>query len=285
MIFSNGIFRYCAEAVLGIDKRRQLPGIRRDRDLEKYESSFKGKKKVLYFPGCYAFLHYPEEVWAAIYVLEQNNITVKVLPLDCCGVVAITQGDPRIAGKINKNSKLLQLYLDDGWVVIASSASCSLTLKQDYTKLASADVMKSFSGKIYDFHEYLMQLHEQGALSEEFTPMPCAVAFHVPCHLLVQKKKNLVHELVKLIPGVKICQFEDSCCGIAGTFGFKKKNYEISMHIGRTLFNSILTSKPDYIITSCGTCKIQLEDGVKGRVYHTSELLAAAYKGERLPRD
>lgn len=55
------------------------------------------------------------------------------------------------------------------------------------------------------------------------------------------------------------------------------------MNIGKKLFDSLQSANPDYVLTSCGTCKIQLEQGLKGRVFHTSELLASSYKGEILP--
>jgi glycerol-3-phosphate dehydrogenase subunit C len=197
--------------------------------------------------------------------------------------VALTQGDPDAEKMMHDNLMLLKPYIEDGWEVIASSSSCSLTLKQDYRKRASEALEWYLSGKVYDLHEYLFQLKEKGEFSMDFTAMHCKLAFHAPCHLTVQSKKNFVHEVLKLIPGVTLCKFEDSCCGIAGSYGFKKKNYQTSMNIGTKLFNSLQSANPDYVLTSCGTCKIQLEQGLKKRVFHTSELLASSYKGELLP--
>lgn len=220
---SNRFTSQYAKALLGIDKRRQLPAIRHDPSLMTYESSQAGKRRVIYFPGCYALFHYPEEAWATIYILENNDAKVKVLPFNCCGVVALTQGDPDAEKMMHDNLMLLKPYIEDGWEVIASSSSCSLTLKQDYRKRASEGLEWYLSGKVYDLHEYLFLLKERGELSLDFTAMHCKVAFHAPCHLTVQSKKNFVHEVLKLIPGVTLCKFEDSCCGIAGSYGFKRK--------------------------------------------------------------
>jgi glycerol-3-phosphate dehydrogenase subunit C len=85
-----------------------------------------------------------------------------------------------------------------------------------------------------------------------------------------------------LIPGGKVKEFSDGCCGLVGTFGMKKKNFNLSMTIGKRLFKEIAHSGMDGISTSCGTCKLQILQGTGKETIHPIPLLALAYRGDKL---
>ena len=87
-----------------------------------------------------------------------------------------------------------------------------------------------------------MNLHRKGELNLEFGRMDMKVGYHNPCHLRALGVTKEPAELLSLIPGVTVQTFSDQCCGIAGTFGLKKKNYDLSMTIGEKLFKEIRES-------------------------------------------
>ena len=66
------------------------------------------------------------------------------------------------------------------------------------------------------------------------------------------------------------------CCGIAGTYGFKKENYETSQGIGASLFNQIEEVAADFVATDCETCKWQIEMSTSAKVKHPISVLAEA---------
>jgi glycerol-3-phosphate dehydrogenase subunit C len=68
------------------------------------------------------------------------------------------------------------------------------------------------------------------------------------------------------------------CCGIAGTYGFKNENYEISQAIGSALFKLIDNANPEFVITDCETCTMQIEMNTKYKVLHPVTLIAMALK-------
>ncbi len=72
---------------------------------------------------------------------------------------------------------------------------------------------------------------------------------------------------------------------MAGTYGFKKEKYDISMDIGRDLFRGILAYKPDLAVTECGSCQMQIEHGTHVRVLHPAEILFQAYQRATLKAD
>lgn len=77
-----------------------------------------------------------------------------------------------------------------------------------------------------------------------------------------------------MIPGVMITVLDNNCCGIAGTYGFKKENYDYSQAIGKTLFDSIARENPDFVVTDCETCKWQIEMSTPYRVVNPISILA-----------
>ena len=82
--------------------------------------------------------------------------------------------------------------------------------------------------------------------------------------------------LLSSIHGVELIVLNPNCCGIAGTYGFKKENYQTSQAIGAPLFEQIERVRPDFVATDCETCKWQIEMSTLQRVYNPIEVLAEA---------
>jgi glycerol-3-phosphate dehydrogenase subunit C len=83
-------------------------------------------------------------------------------------------------------------------------------------------------------------------------------------------------ELLRMIPGVDLTILDSNCCGIAGTYGFKKENYEVSQAIGKPLFEQIERLKPDFVACDCETCKWQIEMSTSKEVKNPISILAEA---------
>ena len=67
------------------------------------------------------------------------------------------------------------------------------------------------------------------------------------------------------------------CCGMAGSFGYEKEHYAVSMKMGATLFSQVKTYKGDYDIVANGTsCRHQISDGTAVNSYHPITLLRQA---------
>ena len=62
-----------------------------------------------------------------------------------------------------------------------------------------------------------------------------------------------------MIPGADLTVLGSGCCGIAGTYGFKKENYAYSQAIGQPVFDEIARVNPDFVVSECDTCKWQIE--------------------------
>jgi glycerol-3-phosphate dehydrogenase subunit C len=102
------------------------------------------------------------------------------------------------------------------------------------------------------------------------------IAYHTPCHMEKLGWGIFSTELIRMIPGVELTILDSNCCGIAGTYGFKKENYEVSQAIGKPLFDQIARLKPDYVACDCETCKWQIEMSTEKEVKNPISILAEA---------
>ena len=84
-----------------------------------------------------------------------------------------------------------------------------------------------------------------------------------------------------MIPGLELTELPSNCCGIAGTYGFKKENYKVSQQIGKPLFDSIKAAAPDFVVCECETCKWQIEMSTGVTVKNPVSILAEALDLEK----
>ena len=67
---------------------------------------------------------------------------------------------------------------------------------------------------------------------------------------------------------------DQKCCGMSGTYGFKKENYQTSQNIGQSVFDQIEALNVDYVVTDCESCKMQIEMNTVHKVVHPLTLMA-----------
>lgn len=279
IFINSALGKRLAQLFLGVDRRRSLPKPSLPPFEKRRLAGKSGRRKVAYFYGCYVnFFNAEEEGAAVLKVLGKNNIEVALPPQRCCGIPSVSSGNVDAVKKdMAFNVKGLYEKIKAGYDIITSCPSCGLALMEDYPRILSTPSALLVSQKTFDIHEYLWLLFNEGEMNTNFKSSNKSVAFHVPCHLKAQEIGDLQECLVKLIPGIDIKKIDDSCCGMAGAFGLKKKNYDLSIAIGERLFREIRRAKADYVVTSCGACKAQIAQAASAKIVHPSWLLAEYY--------
>jgi anaerobic glycerol-3-phosphate dehydrogenase C subunit len=273
------------EMAIGLDQRRKLPLFHRKtfRNILKQRPSASRNKRVVYFLSCYSNFSDPEgEGLATVEVLEENGFQVLIPDFPCCGIARINSGSlSRVAEDIQTNVKKMASLIDQGLSIIFSEPSCALAVKMEYPKILNTELASRVAEKCYDIHQFLTLLHQKGELNLKLGRVDLDVGYHNPCHLRALGVVKEPVELLQLIPGVKVRVLSDRCCGLVGTFGMKKKNFDLSMAIGKRLFREIVDSGLDGLSTSCGACKLQILQGTGKEAVHPVSLLALAYRKGR----
>ena len=194
-------------------------------------------KRVVFFHGCSTNYYEPRVGKAAMVVLEHNGFEVIIPNQVCCGLPMLSNAEFDAAcSNAHKNIKSLVRYAKEGIPIVGTSTSCTLSLKSDYLHILDIDTKeaKLVSQNTYDICEFLLELAETGELETDFQPVEETLPYHSPCQLRAHNMGLPAIDLMEMIPGVKVNHIQAECCGIAGTYGYKKEKYNIAQAVGKT---------------------------------------------------
>ena len=278
VLLRNSMFKWIAEAVLKIDRRRDLPGYESSTFKQWFKKhSPKGTRKIAYFYGCYTNTNEVDVGKAVVQVLEANGFEVVLPPQQCCGIPMLGNGDFNGAEKMARyNVPSLLKTVRSGFDIIFSSTSCGHMVKHEYSHLLSIPRADEVAQHIFDIFEFLRNLKESNSLYTRFKELSLKAAYFAPCHLRALGIGLPSLEILRLIPGMLIDHIEADCCGMGGTFGFKKEKYEISEEIGRDLAEAVDRLKPDIILSDCEGCRMQIRHLTGLKVLHPIQIFRDA---------
>jgi glycerol-3-phosphate dehydrogenase subunit C len=163
-----------------------------------------------------------------------------------------------------------------GLDILFSSTSCGYMIKHEYSRLLNIPGSEEVAQHIFDLFEFLRNLKELGSLNIHFKELHLKAAYFAPCHLRSLNVGLPAFEILRLIPGFQLDNIEADCCGMGGTFGFKKEKYEISQEIGKDLAEAIDRLKPEVVLTDCEGCRMQIRHLTGLRVLHPAQILRDA---------
>ncbi|MFZ2095574.1 MAG: anaerobic glycerol-3-phosphate dehydrogenase subunit C [Anaerolineales bacterium] len=277
--------RWFAEYTLGIHHSAPLPKFSNQLFTSWFHNHPKPvgtTRKVVYFHGCSTQYYEPRIGRAAVQVLEANGCEVIVPPQNCCGLPLLSNGEFTAARKYHQNNvKNLVDYAYQGIPIIGTSTSCTLTLKEEAPELLDMDdqATQLVAMNTFDFNEFLLMLHQEGSLNLNLNPIPLSLVYHIPCQYRAHRIGKPGIELLQLIPELEITDSHNTCCGIAGTYGYKEEKYNISMEVGQSLFQLInhdLSTSP-FVVCDSETCRWQITHATGKPAVHPVELLAKSY--------
>jgi Fe-S oxidoreductase len=84
-------------------------------------------------------------------------------------------------------------------------------------------------------------------------------------------------ELLSRLTDIKITDINAGCCGLAGTVGLQKKNYDLSVTIAKEMTDALEKMDTEFVMTECSACKMQIEQLTNKKVYHPIKVLAQVY--------
>jgi Fe-S oxidoreductase len=156
-----------------------------------------------------------------------------------------------------------------------------LCLKQELRHFVAADDAEPVSENAYELMNYLWDLYKRGMLKDPQVDLGAKSAarfvYHKPCHLAAVGDGKATIKLLGELCGVKVTDLDVGCCGLAGTFGMQKKNYDLSSQISASLKEALEKSPTKNVLTECAACKMQIEHISGCAVRHPIKVLAEVY--------
>ncbi len=180
----------------------------------------------------------------------------------------------------DKNISFFKNCINDDFCLIGIEPSAILTFKDEYLKLADDKETAQFvASKTFLIEEFIQKEIESGFItSSRFTKESKTVKFHGHCYQKALANQKSSFDILNLPENYKVTIIPSGCCGMAGSFGYEKDNYEISMQIGeKTLFPAVRKASNDTIIAANGTsCRHQIKDGTGRVAKHPVSILREA---------
>ena len=127
-------------------------------------------------------------------------------------------------------------------------------LSQEYRLLDDGADFRAVAGAVSEAMTFLLSLREAGLLKSDFRPLPLCLGYHAPCHLKVLGNGAPAPEVLKAVPRLEVRRLDRGCCGIAGTYGMRRRGYRASLEIGAELFQALKSPEIDYCLTVCSSC-------------------------------
>ena len=121
-------------------------------------------------------------------------------------------------------------------------------------------------------------MKEKGDMKLSFSEKTQEILLHGHCHQKSIVGTGPVTQMLSLPSNYKVNDVDSGCCGMAGSFGYEKEHYDISIQMAeRKLLPAVRSQKPETIIAASGfSCRHQIHHGSGRKALHPVEILRQA---------
>lgn len=164
--------------------------------------------------------------------------------------------------------------------MIGIEPSAILSFRDEYLRLAEdRTAAEKLAKNSFIIEEFLkMEISAGNILASQFTAKKAQIKIHAHCHQKALSNSSRTFDILNLPKNYKVTIIPSGCCGMAGSFGYEKEHYEISMRIGEnSLFPAVRKAEKTTIISANGTsCRHQIFDGTGRKAQHPVSILRKA---------
>jgi len=275
------VSRWALEKVAGIDRRRPLPSLApesfTDWFAKRTPPAAAPRGEVVLFNDTFTTYNVPDIARAAVEVLEAGGYRVVLVDRKCCGRPLISKGMLAEAREHAAwNVARLAPYARRGVAIVGLEPSCLLTLRDETVDLVRSDDARAVAKQSLLFEEFLLRERGKG-LALPFGSNGKKALLHGHCH---QKALVGTAPTVGALrwAGFEVQEVDSGCCGMAGSFGFEKEHYDISVSLGnRRLAPAVKAATAETEIVAPGiSCRQQIQHLAGRRAKHPAEVLREA---------
>ena len=219
----------------------------------------------------------------AIKLLNRLNYRVKILSTTESGRTFITKGLLRKARLIAaRNVMAYKDIITPDKPLIGIEPSAILGFRDEYPDLLRDDLKKAaieLSKSVFMIDEFIYREMESGRISKErFTQEAKTIKVHGHCQQKAIASTTPTINMLAFPENYIVEEIKSGCCGMAGSFGYEKEHYDLSMKVGElVLFPAVRKAGKEVIIAAPGTsCRHQILDGTGSIARHPIEILYEA---------
>ncbi|MFD2518585.1 FAD-binding and (Fe-S)-binding domain-containing protein [Salinimicrobium flavum] len=284
-VFSNSTTSGMIKSVLKIAPQRQMPLVSSETLSEFYEKNKREtpapKKKVYLFNDEFTNYLESEIGKATLDLLHGLNYEVEIVKHPESGRTFISKGFLEQAKKIaNKNVSIFRDIISEETPLLGIEPSAILTFRDEYLRLADdRQAAEKLSKNTFLIEEFFKKEIITGNITASaFTSEKKKIKLHGHCHQKALSAIENTFFMLNLPKQYEVTIIASGCCGMAGSFGYEKEHYDISMQIGeQSLFPAVRKASAETIIAAPGTsCRHQIFDGTGKKALHPVQIMANA---------
>ena len=266
----------------GFSSKRQMPVVQNIAPLKEiYQTQPQLNNKIILLADTFNINFEIKNIMYAIKVLNKFGYQAIIPSFDdsnlsrplCCGRTYISFGQMDKARY--EMNRFTNYIINNGYAempVVGIEPSCLLTFNDEYKSLKGIDKREQLQNKFYLIEEFILEQIQQGKKVNASTYTK-NVLVHGHCHQKSQDRFKGLLDLLKIL-NIKHKAIDSSCCGMAGSFGYSSKNFDISKKMANLSLIPTINEHPEDVVVANGTsCRQQIFDFSKRDAKHVSELL------------
>ena len=274
-----------AKAAMGVAQQRSVPKLA-PKTLKKWvkKQPISSHAKTVYF-FCDEFTNFYDVAIGkdAFYLLDKLGYNLQLVAHEESGRSFISKGFLKQAKVIcNLNVTVFKDLITEETPLIGIEPSAILTFRDEYIRLADDTASaEKIAKNVFTFEEFLAKEVEKGAFNADlFTSATKTLKIHGHCHQKALSGTHSSFQILNIPKNYEVTIMNTGCCGMAGSFGYEKEHYAISMQVGEdTLFPKIRNTPIETEIVAAGTsCRHQIYDGTKRLAKHPITILKEALR-------
>ena len=268
--------------LFGFSTQRQMPVVQDIAPLKEiYKTQPIQNNRVILLADTFNINFEIKNIMYAIKVLNKFGYQAIIPSFDdsnlsrplCCGRTYISFGQMDKA-KYEMN-RFTNYLTNNGYAqlpVVGIEPSCLLTFNDEFKSIKGINNRNQLQNKFYLLEEFILEQIKQGNKVNYYSYKK-NVLVHGHCHQKSQDRFKGLLELLKVLE-IKHEAIDSSCCGMAGSFGYNSKNFDISKKMANLSLIPTINKHPEDVVVANGTsCRQQIFDFSKRDAKHVSELL------------
>jgi FAD/FMN-containing dehydrogenase/Fe-S oxidoreductase len=180
----------------------------------------------------------------------------------------------------NKNINLFKDLINDNILLVGMEPSAILGFRDEYLRLADdVEIAKKIAKNTFTIEEFIANEIKKGNINAtQFTKEEKTIKIHTHCHQKSLSNSQATFDMLSIPDNYTVTLFNTGCCGMAGSFGYEREHYDISMKIGEnSVFPKVRNTAKEIDIAVAGTsCRHQILDGTDRETLHPVSILLKA---------
>jgi FAD/FMN-containing dehydrogenase/Fe-S oxidoreductase len=282
----SGILKYFT----GFASQRSIPALNKitlrswaAKNLNGLNADEGGNGRVIVFAD--EFSNYNDALTGirTVQLLMRLGYHVELIKHEVSGRTFISKGFLRKARDIaRRNIEIFSKAIENGTALVGIEPSAILSFRDEYPDLAGKRLLpeaRRLAGSALMIDEFIAKEARAGKISaRQFTKAPKNILLHGHCQQKAVASTASTIEMLSLPVNYKVTEIKSGCCGMAGSFGYEKEHYDLSMKVGElVLFPEVRNASSETVISAPGTsCRHHIYDGTGRRALHPVDILFEA---------